>query len=313
MPINTGQISSLLATGLRNVMFQAYNEQPPEYSRVLSVKTSKKNYEEDLEFVGLGTMPQKPEGVGVIYADPKQGEIVRLTPTSFGAGFRITREAKDDDLYNIVKPQRMAKELGKGARNVREVRSANVFNNAFTTTGGFPKAGTSQTLAAFAAIVGGGSTSHTLIGAGGGTFQNGALADLAQASLEAAIVNFMQLVDENSIPIVVVPKTLLVTPTDVMVARELLGSEYKPYTQNNEINPTRVDKLSLEVNHYLTDADSWFVLADKSDHTLQMIVRTDLEFEYGDDFDTGDTKVKAFQRFYTGWTDWRGVYCGQGA
>jgi hypothetical protein len=105
---------------------------------------------------------------------------------------------------------------------------------------------------------------------------------------------------------------LLVPPGLIMVARELLGSEYKPYTANNEINPTKVDGLSLMVNHYLTDADSWFVLADKKDHDLNFFTRTDLEFEYGSDFDSGDDKVKAFQRFSVGYGDWRGCYGGLG-
>lgn len=297
MAFNTGTGSKLIAPGLRNVLFQSYNERPAEYTDIFNVGTSKRNYEEDLEFVGLGSMPEKAEGTSVTYSTPTQGELKRYTHTAFAHGFRVTREMMDDDLYGVTKAKKMAKELGKGARNVREVRAANVFNNGFTTADGFPKSGTTQTLF---------NTAHTLLG--GGTFSNRASADLSQASLEAAIISFQTLVDENGIPIVVMPTTLLIPPQLIMVARELLGSEYKPYTATNEINPTREDRLSLKVNHYLTDDDSSFVLADKSDHDLNFIVRTDLEFEYGDDFDTGDMKAKAFQRFSVGYGDWRGTY-----
>ena len=304
MPFNTGQGSQLIVPGLRRVMFQAYNERPAEYMDVANTKTSKRNFEEDLEFVGFGTMPAKPEGTATIYTDPIQGEKKRYTHVAFGMGFRITREMMDDDLYNIAQPSKMAKELGKAARNVREIRFANIFNNGFTIADGFPKSGTQQTLF---------STTHTLLG--GGTFANRPTTevDLSQAALEAAIISFNTLVDENNIPIVVMPKMLLVNPQLIMVARELLGSEYKPYVASNEINPTREDGLTLKINHYLTDADAWFVGAGKGDHDLNFITRTDLEYQTGDDFDSGDSKQKAFQRFSVGYGDWRGWYGSTGA
>lgn len=304
MPFTTGQESKLIAPGLRAVMFQAYNDQPTEYTKIFNTKTSKRAYEEDLEFVGIeGPMPEKPEGTGIIYREPKQGEVKRYTHTAFGLGFRVTKEAMDDDLYGIIsgKGGKMAKEIGKAGRLVREVRAAAIFNGGFVNTGGFPKNGTAEVLFG----------SHTLIGTGG-TYSNTASADLAQTPLENAIINFNKLTDEMGHPIVVIPKQLLVPPDLIMVARVLLGSEFSPYTANNDINPSKADRLSLEINHYLTDADSWFMLADKSDHNLQFLTRTDMAFDYSDDFDTGDMKMKGFQRFSVGYGDWRGVYGGLG-
>lgn len=305
MAINTGSSSKLIAVGLRNVLFMEYQARVGEYQGIFNMLTSDRNYEEDLEFTGLGVMAEKQQGSPVIYADPVQGGVKRYTHVSFGGGYRVTREANDDDRYDVVRPTKMSRELGKGARVVREVRSANVFNNGFSVADGFPKAGTQQNLF---------STTHTLTGAQGGTYSNSAGAtDLSQSALEAAMISFHKLVDETNVPIVVVPKTLLVPPDIIMVARELVGSEFKPYTTNNEINPIKQDGLELMVNHYLTDTDAWFVLADKSDHDLNFFTRTDLEFDYADDFDTGDMKCKAFQRFSVGYGDWRGTYGSQGA
>lgn len=303
MAFNTGAGSKLIAPGIRKVLFQGYNERTKEYEAIFNTSTSTRTYEEDVEFVGLGVMAEKAQGNPIIYADPTQGGTKRYTHTSFGGGYRVTREMMDDDLYGVTRAQKMSKELGKGARVVREIRAANVFNNGFGTADGFPKNGSTQTLF---------NTAHTLVGSGGTLSNSAGATDLAQSSLEAAIIAFNQLTDENGVPIVVIPKILLVPAGIMMVARELLGSEFKPYTANNEINPVKQDGLSLMVNHYLTDTDAWFVLADKSDHDLNFITRTDLEFGYGDDFDTGDMKVKAFQRFSVGYGDWRGVYGAQG-
>ena len=103
MAFSTGQGSALLAPGIRNVLFQAYNERSKEYADIFNVTTSERNYEEDLEFIGLGTMPTQPEGTGVIYADPTQGGVKRYTHVSFGKGFRITRQMMDDDLYGVTR------------------------------------------------------------------------------------------------------------------------------------------------------------------------------------------------------------------
>lgn len=300
MAITTGSVSKLLAVGLRKVLFNEYEAQPKEYTKFCNIKTSTRNYEEDLEFIGLGGMPEKPEGTNTIYADPSQGAVVRYTWTSFGYGFRVTREGKDDDLYNIVKPTRMAKELGWAAAIVREQRAANILNNGFSATSGYTKNGTAEKL----------FQTHTLAGSGG-TFSNVGAADLSDTALQAAIINFHQLVNEQGFPVVYIPKTLWVPPDSIMLARTILGSQFGPYTANQQINPLQADKLGMEVLHFLTDTDSWFVSSDK--HDVNFFTRTDLEYEYGDDFDTGDTKVKCFQRFGVGRGDWRGWYGSPGA
>lgn len=303
MPTTTGQFSQLLAPGLRKIFFQHLKERPPQYSQLFNMNSSSRAYEEDLEIAGLGTMPAKPEGNSITYQDPVQGGKKRYTHVSFGLGFRVTVEMYEDDLYGPMK--RMTRELAKAGRNVREVRSFNVLNNGFTTEFGFPKFGANEALI---------STSHTLIG--GGTLANRATtdADLGVAGLEAAILLFDNLTDENGIPIVLKPRWVIVPPALKQVAREILGSEFRPYTADNTVNAViQNDSLQDMVVNYLTDSDSWYVLADKSEHDLNFFERAAVRFQNGDDFDTGDAKFKAFQRFSVGAGEWRGLFGSLGA
>jgi len=303
MPTTTGQFSQLLAPGLRKIFFQHLKERPPQYSQLFNMNSSSRAYEEDLEIAGLGTMPAKPEGNSITYQDPVQGGKKRYTHVSFGLGFRVTVEMYEDDLYGPMK--RMTRELAKAGRNVREVRSFNVLNNGFTTEFGFPKFGANEALI---------STSHTLIG--GGTLANRATtdADLGVAALEAAILLFDNLTDENGIPIVLKPRWVIVPPALKQVAREILGSEFRPYTADNTVNAViQNDSLQDMVVNYLTDSDSWYVLADKSEHDLNFFERAAVRFQNGDDFDTGDAKFKAFQRFSVGAGEWRGLFGSLGA
>lgn len=301
MPMTTGQISQLLAPGLRKIFFQHLKEREPQYSRIANMNKSDRAYEEDLEFAGLGTMPEKPEGTATVYQDATQGGKKRYTHVSFGLGFRVTQEAYADDLYGPMR--KMSRELGKAARNVREVRFFNVLNNAFTTEFGFPKFGANEALI---------STAHTMIG--GGTQANRLTTDmdLGVAALEAAILLFDNMLDEMSMPVVQMPKWLIVPPALKQIATEILGSEYRPYTANNEINALiRNNSIKMEMVNYLADADSWFVLTDE--HDLNFFERAAVRFQNGDDFDTGDAKFKSFQRFSVGAGEWRGIFGSLGA
>jgi len=301
MPMVTGAFSQLLVPGLRRVFFQHLKERPTQYDKIFNTNNSSRAFEEDLEVAGLGTMPTKPEGTATIYQDAIQGGKKRYTHVSFGLGFRVTVEMMEDDLYNVMR--RMSRELAKSARNVREVRSFNVFNNAFTTEFGFPKFGVNEPLIG----------THTLLG--GGVFANRPAvdADLGIASLEAGILNYDTLVDEQNMPALIMPKVVLVHPEFKQVARELLNSEFRPYTANNEINAIMQEGLTWFMSQYLTDTDAWFLIADKSDHDLNFFERAAVRFQNGDDFDTGDAKFKSFQRFSVGAGEWRGIYGSVGA
>ena len=147
--------SYLLAPGLRKVFFQNLEERPAEYSKIANSEKSSKAYEEDLEVGGLGSMPIKPEGRGIVYQDFRQGGKKRYTHLTYGLGFRVTLEMMEDDLYNVMKKN--TRELSKAARNAREVAFFNMLNNGFTTEFGFPKFGNNEALF---------SATHTKLGGG---------------------------------------------------------------------------------------------------------------------------------------------------
>jgi phage major head subunit gpT-like protein len=298
----TGAFSYLLAPGLRKVFFQLLDERPAEYSRIANEETSKRAYEEDVEIGGLGSMPVKPEGRGIVYQDFRQGGKKRYTHLTYGLGFRVTLEMMEDDLYNVMKKN--TRELAKASRNAREVSFFNMLNNGFTTEYGFPKFGANEPL--FSAI-------HTKLGGGTGSNRASTDADLSPTSLEAGVISFESLSDEMDIPVVIKPSLLVVPPGSKMIAREILGSEFRPYTSNNEINALREEGLDYMVGHYIVDPDSWFLLAKKGDHDLNFFERAATRFQNGDDFDTGDAKFKGFQRFSVGAGEWRGAYGSQGA
>lgn len=301
MPASTGAFSSLLAPGLRKVFFMEYTDHKPEYQDIFYMTTSSRTYEEHLELAALGTMPPKNEGVSILYQDFIQGGVKRFTHVAYGLGFRVTEEMMEDDLYSVM--TRNTKALKRSAMNAREVAAFNVINNSFTTEYGFPKNGTNEALVA---------TSHTLIGGGTASNRPGTDVDISYAALEAAVLNYNTLVDERNMPIDIMPETLLFHPNDLFLVTELLESEYRPFTANNEVNPLK-SRFKPVWSRYLTDTDAWWLLGEKSEEGLIGFMRRELRFQNGDDFDSGDAKFKATQRFSFGCSEWRYLYGSSGA
>lgn len=235
------------------------------------------------------------------YDDPEQLWDVTFTHTSYAQGYRVTKEAVDDDQYGIL-GQRMFSTSGKGFKQRVEVISANVFNNGFTT----------QTADDGVALF---SASHTRNPNDATTHSNtsSVATDLSVSALKAAITNFEDTLDHRGLNMRLVPKTLLVTTSDRFTAEEILQSQLEPYVAENQKNVLAEEGLMVKVNNYLTDADNWFLLADKSDHELKFIWRTPLVFKRDSDFDSWDAKFGAFMRFSVGVVGWRGTYGVQGA
>lgn len=296
MPSRSSGFSNLLAPELSNVFFNKYKQWADEYSAVFNVESSTRAYEEDVEVAGLGQLVSKAEGTAITYDDPYQSGRKRYTHATFGLGFRVTDELYNDDLYGIIK--KMPQDLARSAHQTIEVQGANVINNAFNTT--------LQTGLDGSALI---STTHANVKGSGGPYSNrlSTDADLSVTSLQSAIILMETTTDDRDLNLQIKPKILLITPSQKWIARELLRSEYKPHTADNEINALKEEDLSYTVNHYLTDTNAWFLLADKADHYLKFYWRQKLKFDNDDDFDTGDAKFKATMRLSVGFTNWRGI------
>lgn len=300
MPATTGAFSHLLAPGVRNVFFMYKKDHPSEYEKIFLVENSTKYYEENLEIAALGVMPQKQQGSPILYQDMIQGGIKKFIHATYGLGFRATEEVMEDDLYGVIKKN--ARALKRSALVAREVVAFGVLNRAFTTEYGFPKNGANEPLI---------STSHTLLGGGTGANRPTTDVDISQAALEAALLQFDLYVDERGMPIDIEPKYILTHPSQQFMVQELLTSDLRPYTANNETNVLK-GRLTAMTSRYLDDPDAWYILSEKSEDGLVFFNRRALTLQNGDDFDTGDAKFKATQRFSAGCSEWRCLYGSSG-
>jgi hypothetical protein len=300
MPATTGAFSHLLAPGVRNVFFMYKKDAESEYESVFMTDKSSRNYEENLEIAALGVMPQKQQGSPILYQDMIQGGIKKFTHATYGLGFRATEEVMEDDLYGVIKKN--ARALKRSALVAREVVAFSVLNRAFTTEYGFPKNGVNEPLI---------SVSHTLLGGGTGANRPTTDVDVSSASLEAALLAFNLYVDDRSMPVNIEAEYLLTHPSQQFLVQELLTSDQRPYTANNEVNVLK-GRLKAKQSRYLDDPDAWFVLAEKSEDGLVFFTRRPLTLQNGDDFDTGDAKFKATQRFSAGCSEWRTLYGSSG-
>jgi len=298
MATNSALFTPLYAPGLRKIVFDGYTELPAEYDKIFNVSSvDKRQYLDDYKMAGLGNVPVKAEGTAIVYDDPVPGTTKRYSWTPYGKGFRATHEAMVDELYGPLR--RMAKSMGRSFRNQVELTAAAVLNNAFTTNGGFD----SLPLC---------STAHTLLRGGTARNRPTAAVDFGVTALQDALIDFERMLDDASMPIAYRAKTLVIPPETWPQAREVLGSQFKPYTADNEINVLASEGLTILVSHYMTDTDAWFLLADKSDHDLQFFWREKFVTDSADDFDTGDGKMKGYMRIAADFGDWRGVWGSPG-
>jgi hypothetical protein len=310
----TANFPESIKVGLHEVFYSRLSDIEKEFRQWANVITGPnpggeagKAYLEDLRIASLGTFAPKPEGDVIMYDVPKEGELVRATPYAFALGFRMTHEMKSDARYGVF--DRMTEELSGAAMHQMEVQAHRLLNNGFGTTGG-----TGHTAAGFDSLSLF-STSHTLLNAGATTGANRATTDLdlSVTALELATDAMEGTVNESGFPTARHPTVLVIPYQLKWIAKELTESELKPYTGDNEVNPLRGEGFRYMISHYLTDADSWFLLDVKDRHGLNVWIRETPIFETGDDFDTGDTKAKGYFRMATWHNDWRGVFGSTGA
>jgi phage major head subunit gpT-like protein len=312
-----GEWSQLMAPGLHGVFLHwvQLKQRDEEYTKIFNVTPSDKAYEDDFEAPGLGPMPEKPEGENVQYQDTQEGGSKRTTNFTYALGVRASWELYEDDQIGVIK--QIPKALTRSAHFAKEMASFNLLNLGFTTTmvaDGLPLFSTAHTLAggAIATNLAPGIANYI---SAPGTYPNrpvGLDLDLSFTALQYAINLYERMPDSMGMPIQLKPKTLVIPPEQKWIAREILGSAYKPFTADNEINSLLNEDLTYFVAHYLTSQTAWFLLPGKEDHTLRFINRKSFSDDYADDFDSFSIKVVARQRFGTGATTWWGVFGSNG-
>lgn len=298
MTMVRGAFSKLLAPGYRKVVFETYKERPTEGDALVNMGTSSRAYEEDFPIAGFGTLLTKAEGGSVMYQDALEGAAKRYTWTTYGLGFRITEEMMEDDLYGVM-GNKMARALGRSARNNFEVVAAAPYNNAFSTS-----------YVGFTASTSLCSTSQTNLRGGTQANRPATDADIGLLTLQAGIEHFHALEDESGLPMVRVPRLLAHSVGDHWIVNQLLKSANLPGGDMNDINQLAREGLQPHLGHFFSDADAWWLIADE--HDVNYFDRRKPRFSNTDDFDTGDAKFKLTRRNGSGFGDWRGIYGSQG-
>lgn len=302
MPITSAQIRKQLQNGLNAIFGLDYKAYPTEYTNIFYTEQSQKKYEEDVLLSGFGAAPNKGEGAAVSYDTGAESYVSRYLHITVALAFSITKEAEEDGLYGSI-GKKFAGALARSMRYSKELHGANVLNNGFNSsfTGG-------DGVELF-------STAHPL--GGGGTFANELVtpADLSETSLEDALIAIEGFVDERGIPIQAMADRLIVPRQLRYIAERILKSAYRTSTSDNDINAiynTQAVRKGYSINHYLTDADAWYLITDVNDG-LKHFNRVSLQKGLEGDFETDNLRYKARERYSFGWTDARGAFASAGA
>lgn len=300
--IGTGSFAKALWPGVNSWYGKSYMEHDVEWTELFERHTSRKAYEEDMLISSFGLAAVKPEGAPITYDSERQGFITRYTHVVYALGFVITQEMMDDDLYDVV-GQKRAKGLAFSMRQTKEIVAANVYNRAFTGT---YTGGDGKELCA---------TDHPNVA--GGTWRNelATAADLSEAALEQAIIDMGDWTNDRGLKISAMAQKLII-PTELQFeAERILKTPYRVGTADNDINALKHGgKIpgGIVVNHYLTDADAWFLRTNVQDG-MKCFQRKPLKFGIDNDWPTDNAMFKALERYSFGWTDPRGLYGSPGA
>lgn len=308
--VTQSSFAKALWPGVNTWWGQAYSEYPVEWDKLFEKHTSRRAFEEDVGTSLFGLAVRKDEGAPVTFDTMRQGFTNRYNHVVYALGFIITREAYEDDQYDIV-GKKKAQSLAFSFRQTKEIVAANVYNRAFNSafTGGD---GASLIASAGSATAGGSAFAPNIAG---GTYTNGpaAAVDLSEAALEQAVIDIADFKNDRGLKIAVRPKRLVIPKELMFEASRILKTVGRPGTDLNDINAIQTMGLIPEivVNHYLTDPDAWFILTDARDG-LKYFERRGDEFGMDEDFDTENAKYKATSRYSFGWTDRRAIYGSPG-
>lgn len=299
--MTSGSFAKALWPGVNAWYGKAYDEYPQEWDKLVDTFTSRQAFEEDVGISSFGLAVVKPEGSGISYDAEKQGFITRYQHVVYALGFIVTREIMDDDLYDVV-GQRKAQGLAFSMRQTKEIVVANMYNRAFNS---------SYTGGDGVSLI---NASHPTIA--GGTFSNqiGTAADLSEAALEQACIDIASFTNDRGLLIGVRPESLIISRFMPFEARRILQTNGRVGGDLNDVNAIKDMGMipTTVVNHYLTDADAWFIRTNVG-NGLKLFQRDAMSFDMDNDWDTENAKFKARERYSVGWTDPRALYGSQGA
>ena len=303
MAITRSQLVKELEPGLNALFGIEYKRYENEHEQIFAIETSDRAFEEEVMLTGFGSAPVKTEGAGMAYDTAQESFTARYTHETIAMAFALTEEAIEDNLYDRLSV-RYTKALARSMSNTKQVKAASVLNNGFT--GGSFAGGDGVALM---------STAHPT--AMGPDFSNrpAVAADLNETSLEQGIIDIAAFTDERGLKVALTARKLVVPKELQFTAERLMKTSLRVATADNDINAIVSMGLIPEgyvVNHYLTDTDAFFLLTD-APNGLKMFNRSPVKTAFEGDFETGNVRYKARERYSFGFSDPRGIYGSPGA
>jgi hypothetical protein len=300
MAISRGQLVKELEPGLNALFGLEYNNYANEHAEIFDTENSDRAFEEEVMLSGFANAPIKAEGTSVSFDNAQETFTARYTHETLALAFAITEEAIEDNLYDRL-ASRYTKALARSMANTKQVKAANVLNNAFGTANG----GDGKALCA---------DDHPIVA---GTDRNelSTAADLNETSLEQSLIDIAAMTDERGLKIAAQGVKMIIPSALQFTAERLMKSSGRTGTADNDINAV-VSKGMIPqgyaVNHYLTDTDAFFIKTDVP-NGLKHFVRAPMKTAMEGDFTTGNVRYKARERYSFGFSDWRGIFGSPGA
>ena len=302
MAISRAQLLKELLPGLNALFGMEYATYGQEHKEIYETETSERSFEEETKLSGFSAAPVKNEGSAIAYDNAQEAWTTRYNHETIALGFSITEEAIEDNLYDSLSA-RYTKALARAMAYTKQVKAAAVLNNGFSSS--YPGG---DGVALF-------STAHPLVSGGTNSNTPSTQVDLNETSLEAAVIQIAAWTDERSLLIAAKPKKMIVPPALMFVADRLLETELRVGTNDNDINAIKNMGAVPEgytVNHFLTDTNAWFLTTDVP-NGMKHFVRTPLQNSMDGDFDTGNVRYKARERYSFGWSDPLGMWGSSGS
>jgi hypothetical protein len=304
MAISRAQLLKELLPGLNALFGLEYARYGEEHREIYETETSERSFEEETKLSGFSAAPVKNEGNAIAYDNAQEAWTARYTHETIALGFSLTEEAIEDNLYDSLSA-RYTKALARAMAYTKQVKSANVLNNGFNTSGSYNGGDGVPLFSASHPLVSGGTNSNTQTTA----------TDLNETSLENSVIQIAAWTDERGLLIAAQPRKLIVPPALQFVATRLLETELRVGTADNDINAIKNNGSIPEgytINHFLTDSNGWYLTTDVP-NGMKHFVRTPLQNSMDGDFDTGNVRYKSRERYSFGWSDPLGMYGSPGA
>ena len=309
MAISRAQLLKELLPGLNALFGMEYARYGEEHKEIYETEKSERSFEEETKLAGFSAAPVKNEGSAIAYDNGQEAFTARYTHETIALGFSITEEAIEDNLYDSLSA-RYTKALARAMSYTKQVKAAAVLNNGFN---GAYAGGDGVSL--FGNNSGGSRVGHPLVSGGVNYNSPTTGVDLNETALENAVIQIAAWTDERGLLIAAKPRKLVIPPSLMFVAKRLLDTELRVATADNDINALKQMGAIPEgftVNHFLTDTNAWFLTTDVP-NGLKHFERMPLANSMDGDFDTGNVRYKARERYSFGWSDPLGIWGSSGS